>query len=96
MTEVECPHCEKKHDVNIHAVIPDTQEMSVTIKSESDMIAADAFGLLMVNTTQALQAVAKNIGGKVAVFILSCTVTPNEIKTDFLVTSVKTKRKKTT
>jgi hypothetical protein len=92
--KVKCPHCKKEHELEYRARIPADQKMSILIKSESECIAADALGLLLTNTTKALQSVAKNIGGKVAVFVQDITVSSKEVKCDIFLTSVQPTKKK--
>ena len=91
--KIKCPHCNKEHGIELRTGIPNEQKMSVTITSESEYIAADAIGGLLTNMTKVLQAVAKNIAGKVGVFVYDITVAKKKVRIDLFVMSAKKKRR---
>jgi len=91
MNDVICPHCNKKHSISIESSIPDKQKMSITLTAKSPFIDAEVVGKTIINTAKLLKAVAKEIDGKVSVFIHNITVIENEVKIEFIVAKVKKK-----
>jgi hypothetical protein len=91
MKTVICPHCKQEHSVVIKTSVPDNQKMSMTITFESPYIAADAVGKTLWRITQVLQSVAKNVGGKVGVFLEGMDIKEGEITAHLLIASVKNK-----
>jgi len=92
--DVICPHCNKKHGVSIVSRIPDKQKMAVAITSESPYIDAEIIGKTIINTTKILKGIAKEIGGKVSVFVLDIKVSEFEVKIEFFITTVKIRKDK--
>jgi len=91
VNDVICPNCNQKHSISIESSIPDEQKISIAITSKSPFIDADVVGKTIINTAKLLKAVAKEIGGKVSVFIQNITVVENEVKIEFIVAKVKKK-----
>ncbi len=86
---ITCPHCAKEIHLDFSAHIPDSQRLTITLKSEGRYLAAELLAETIGATAKCLQAVAESIGGKVAVFICGAAVRDGEIEVEFLITDVK-------
>ncbi len=60
----------------------------MTITSESEMMSAKAVGTSVLEFEKVLRSIAKDIGGKVNVFLSSMEVKPKEVKIGMTVVSV--------
>jgi hypothetical protein len=80
--EIKCPKCNEPFNIEAHACVPNqTMYMKITCKSE--LFAARTIGESIVNMEALQRAVAKNLGYKVAVFLKSVELKPNEITIGF-------------
>lgn len=85
---IDCPHCREKIFVHHVASIPEKQIFTMTLESESGSFTARTVGETIANLDKLMKAVAKDIGGKVEMFIDSMEKKDKSLRVSFLVTAV--------
>ena len=86
-----CPHC--GGEVSAAAIVPDEQQMTVTLTSESELFDIEGVADVMKATGKTMRAIADAMEQKVAVFVKSVIVEPNKVAITVLV--VECAKKKT-
>ena len=81
--EIKCPKCNEPFNVEAHACVPKDQTMYMKLTCKSELFAARTIGESIVNMEALQRGVAKNLGYKVAVFLKSVELKPNEITIGF-------------
>ena len=81
--EIKCPKCNEPFNVEAHAYVPKDQTMYMKLTCKSELFAARTIGESIVNMEALQRGVAKNLGYKVAVFLKSVELKPNEITIGF-------------
>jgi hypothetical protein len=84
-----CPKCNETFPVMLEALIPAEQVMCVKLTSESELFPADTIGSTIVNTTKLLQAIAREAGTPLTIFVKSVELKPHEVTIAFLMTVIK-------
>jgi hypothetical protein len=83
----KCPHCGADFYLRQVAAIPAKQIFTMTLESESGSFSARTVGETIANIDRLMKAVAKDIGGKVEMFIDSMEKVDNKLRVSFLVVS---------
>ena len=86
--KTQCPHCQKDYEVEAACTIPESQEISLTLKCESEYFGAESIGKVITNMAAIQEGVAKNLGVKVSAFIKSIDLKPNEITIRFFIVTL--------
>ncbi len=86
---VKCPSCGEEMCLEALASVPASQKTSMRLTSESELIAAEVIGNVIAQQCKVFQAVAKQMGTRVAVFVSNMTCTPGVVEIEFIITSVK-------
>lgn len=85
---LNCPHCQQEIFLHNVAALPDRQIFSIKLESETGSFTARTVGETISNLDRLMKAVAKDIGGKVELFIDSMEKSGNLLSVSFLVTAV--------
>lgn len=85
---MECPHCHETIYVHQVASLPNKQIFTVTLESETGSFSARTVGETIANLDKLMKAVAKDIGGKVEMFVDSMEKKDKSLRVSFLVTAV--------
>lgn len=85
---MECPHCHEKIFVQNVASIPNRQIFTMTLESQTGSFTARTVGETIANLDKLMKAIAKDIGGKVELFVDSLEKTDKMLRVGFLVTAV--------
>lgn len=89
-----CPHCSKE----IHCVtavhIPEKQVMSMRLESATGHFSAKTLGATIVEFDKLLKAVARDVGGKVEVFIDSLEKDDESLTVGFMIATVTGEKKR--
>lgn len=89
----KCPHCGETFVVSRVAGLPERQVLHMRLESESGSFSAKTIGGVITEFDKLLKAVARDVGGKVHVFIDSVERTEKTIDFGFLITTVLDQRK---
>lgn len=85
---MDCPHCHAKIFVHHVASIPNKQIFTMTLESETGSFTARTVGETIANLDKLMKAVAKDVGGKVEMFVESMEKKDKTLRVSFLVTAV--------
>ena len=86
--KIKCPDCGKENDFAMHVVIPKDQSLTLAMECKNEMFSAKVIAGQIDNMRKLLEAVAKDAGGKVMVFIQDVKVEPHKIAIRFFITSI--------
>lgn len=81
----ECPKCHAEFLVHPSLSVPKEQVFYLELESESMLIPADIIGQQITSMNKLLAAVAKDVGGKVGVFMHSIVLEPHKVRLGFLI-----------
>lgn len=91
--EYKCPHCEKPITFTQVAIVPKETRLSMTLESSTGAFSAHTVGHVIADFDKLLKMVAKDVGGKVHVFVDSMERSEKTLSVKFLITAVPEKRK---
>jgi hypothetical protein len=91
---VNCPHCSKDFEIEPSVSIPKEQVIYLSMESTNTFFPPDVIGGQIQNMGKLLQSVAKDIGGKIAVFVKSIELDENKVKIGFLVVDAPSRKPK--
>lgn len=84
---MECPNCKAMLVMTPTAIFPEEQVMYFSIKHEHELLMAKTVSGTMANAEKLLQAIGKEIGVKVQVFLHSVEQKPKELTFGLLLTT---------
>ncbi len=86
VSRFDCPHCGGEIEFDVKAAIPDSQTITVSVKSDSSlMVGAELVSGVIAETSKTLIGVAESMDQKVAVFVKDIRVKPGSVDIDLTV-----------
>lgn len=92
--KLTCPHCSKEIHYVTAAHVPEKQVMSMRLESATGHFSAKTLGATIVEFDKLLKAVARDVGGKVEVFIDSLEKDDKSLTVGFMIATVTGERHK--
>lgn len=91
--DVKCPSCQHDFKMALKAIVPNESRMvfNVTLKDADQWISAKTLGGIISANDRLLKAVARDIGGRVEVFVSDMAAKPNGVSIEFVVVDVAAK-----
>lgn len=90
----KCPHCEKTMYFTQVAIVPKETRLTMKLESSTGAFSAHTVGHVIANFDKLLKMVAKDVGGKVHVFVDSVERTKKSLAVEFLITAVRNGKQK--
>lgn len=87
-----CPNCNKEIHLSYVATVPEKQVLHMKLTSSTGAWSAKTVGGVIIEFDKLLKAVAKDVGGKVHVFIESIERGEKDLDIGFLIATVPTKQ----
>ena len=96
--KMTCPSCKHEWNGSLAAIVAPEQRLTLTLRKEAghenEPFTADTIGGALNGLTEALNAAAKSLGGKVAVFVTGITYEPGAVRVDVMTVEGKKKESK--
>ena len=86
---MKCPHCEREIHVTAYAMIPEEQRITLELTRKEGLFSADTIAGVLENFDKAMKCTARDIGGKVCVFISDVRCSEQSMSIDFVVAEVR-------
>ena len=96
--KMTCPSCRHEWNGSLAAIVAPEQRLTLTLRKEAgqedELFTADTISGALSGLVDALNAAAKSLGGKVAVFVTGITYKPGMVRVDVMTVEGKKKESK--